>query len=609
MAQCASAHNRKWLRMVKLIIEDDEGKTTAVPLIRDEITIGRKEGNTIRLTERNISRRHAKLVKQNGALFIEDLNSYNGIKVNGNKIAGRVAVTEGDRIQIGDYVLGLKLEGVVEGVPAVVMVPSAAPHPAPSESARTMELPRPSDAPTAQIEVDDGKISEIETPAPAKPPAVAPTAETAGRLVCVSTNFPGKEWLLDRSISVIGRTEDNDVVINHRSISRHHARIVEENGRHTIIDLQSSNGVRVNGEEYGKVELRRGDLVDLGHVRLRFVAPGEDFVFARDASVVDISKGGGSRAGIWAAVIVVVAAGVGFAVWKLGPLGGKPGTVSADAQAGATGTGDPGHGSATGADPSRILTEIKESLKSEQWGDAIASCEKLTGEAKTRASGDCEKARKEKDAKLAFDDAHSAFMLNKPEDVIRRRKQIPEDSVYKNRDTQELEQARAQLVSKLKTQLDDLVAQKPCDKDKADDLVRSIKDLDPTNTEADATAKKCKEHVAVAPVEKKAVKKIAVVIPKKDIKKDAPPVDEVALAQQVQEAQKAYVSGQHSRARDLARQILRVRASHQDAIRILGASCCALKDKGGAKWAYERVSAASRNTLKQICTQYSVSLD
>ena len=39
--------------MNKLIIADDEGKTTVVPLVRDEITIGRKEGNTIRLTERN----------------------------------------------------------------------------------------------------------------------------------------------------------------------------------------------------------------------------------------------------------------------------------------------------------------------------------------------------------------------------------------------------------------------------------------------------------------------------------------------------------------------------------------------------------------------------
>src|SRR6202040_939631 len=32
---------------MKLIIEDDEGRKTVVPLVRDEITIGRQEGNTI----------------------------------------------------------------------------------------------------------------------------------------------------------------------------------------------------------------------------------------------------------------------------------------------------------------------------------------------------------------------------------------------------------------------------------------------------------------------------------------------------------------------------------------------------------------------------------
>src|SRR5258708_40176781 len=96
--------------MFKLIIQDDEGKTTVVPLIRDEITIGRKEGNTIRLTERNVSRRHAKPLKSNGTVFIEDLTSYNGIKVNGDRIAGRAPVNEGDRVQIGDYQLALKLD-------------------------------------------------------------------------------------------------------------------------------------------------------------------------------------------------------------------------------------------------------------------------------------------------------------------------------------------------------------------------------------------------------------------------------------------------------------------------------------------------------------------
>src|SRR5207249_1165978 len=111
--------------MYKLIIEDDEGKTTVVPLIRDEITIGRKEGNTIRLTERNVSRRHARLSKANGSVFIEDLASFNGIRINGDRVdpkGGRAPISEGDRIQIGDYQLALKMDksapapGVATGI-------------------------------------------------------------------------------------------------------------------------------------------------------------------------------------------------------------------------------------------------------------------------------------------------------------------------------------------------------------------------------------------------------------------------------------------------------------------------------------------------------------
>ena len=79
--------------MFKLVIQDDEGKTTVVPLIRDEITIGRKEGNTIRLTERNVSRRHARIARSNGEVTIEDLGSYNGIRVNNARIAERLGWT------------------------------------------------------------------------------------------------------------------------------------------------------------------------------------------------------------------------------------------------------------------------------------------------------------------------------------------------------------------------------------------------------------------------------------------------------------------------------------------------------------------------------------
>src|SRR5579859_4556243 len=96
--------------MWKLVIEDDEGKRTVVPLTRDDYTIGRKEGNTIRLTERNVSREHAKLHKKNGVAaetppkyVLEDMSSYNGVYVNGLRVAQTQELAHGDLVQIGDY--------------------------------------------------------------------------------------------------------------------------------------------------------------------------------------------------------------------------------------------------------------------------------------------------------------------------------------------------------------------------------------------------------------------------------------------------------------------------------------------------------------------------
>ena len=119
--------------MFKLTIEDDEGKTTVVPLARDEITIGRLEGNTIRLTERNVSRRHARLVRQNGALYIEDLSSFTGVRVNGAKIGSATPLREGDEVQIGDYRLALRGERTTAPItdrPTMPSIPAVAPPPA-----------------------------------------------------------------------------------------------------------------------------------------------------------------------------------------------------------------------------------------------------------------------------------------------------------------------------------------------------------------------------------------------------------------------------------------------------------------------------------------------
>jgi pSer/pThr/pTyr-binding forkhead associated (FHA) protein len=322
--------------MFKLVIQDDEGKTTVVPLIRDEITIGRKEGNTIRLTERNVSRRHARILRNNGEVQIEDLGSYNGIRVNNARIAERVSLRVSDQVQIGDYKLYLKAEGVEQ-----------------VDDARTMPIERLDQPPTEQMAAVPPSSPTQPIPAQAlaaaaTPPAgqrsaalgtadtdpsgrpVATAAQVAamnqpvtyGKLVVLSSNYAGKEFDLTRSQMVVGRTDENDLVINHRSISRNHAKITRdtETARYTISDLQSSNGVRVNGQDYGKVELRRGDVVDLGHVRLRFVEPGEDFVFS-PAMVTDVTEAGGKRGMLIAValgILVLAAVGVYFVMNKGG---------------------------------------------------------------------------------------------------------------------------------------------------------------------------------------------------------------------------------------------------------------------------------------------------
>ena len=62
------------------------------------MTIGRQEGNTIRLTERNVSRKHARLLRQNGVVYIEDLASFTGVKLNGARIAAVTPMREGDEV-------------------------------------------------------------------------------------------------------------------------------------------------------------------------------------------------------------------------------------------------------------------------------------------------------------------------------------------------------------------------------------------------------------------------------------------------------------------------------------------------------------------------------
>jgi adenylate cyclase len=76
----------------------------------------------------------------------------------------------------------------------------------------------------------------------------------------------------------IGRTEGNDLVLNHPSVSRKHARIEERNGHPWILDLKSTNGVKVNGNLVTEAQIGAGDKVLVGSVQLDIKAmPSVEF--------------------------------------------------------------------------------------------------------------------------------------------------------------------------------------------------------------------------------------------------------------------------------------------------------------------------------------------
>jgi pSer/pThr/pTyr-binding forkhead associated (FHA) protein len=222
--------------MWKLSIEDDQANQTVVDLSRDEYTIGRDVVNTVRLTERNISRKHALLRKNGAGWVVKDLTSYNGCFVNGGRVAGERGLKHGDLLQLGDY----RLELIDEEALARL-----------DPESKTATIPG---RPSQTIRELPNRLVMIVGPA-------------------VGASFP----LLDKRL-VIGRGEDCDLPVNDTSVSRIHAEIhVIEGGKYEVIDRDSSNGVRVNGVELKRAILDVGDVIELGDVQLRFVPAGQPY--------------------------------------------------------------------------------------------------------------------------------------------------------------------------------------------------------------------------------------------------------------------------------------------------------------------------------------------
>ncbi len=527
----------------KLIIEDDEGRRSVVPVDLGEASIGRLEGNTIRLNERNVSRRHARLFKETAGIVAEDLDSYNGVFVNGDRVKGRREVKNGDILRIGDFQLELKGEGLASRteettqrttVPEVEATqpeirlssaaqpasthtsprPSAAPHAAPQPAPQpvTSEPPEQRAEPTAII-----RMSHLEDVEASRRDKAAIAGQKA-KLICVSTEFAGREFDITKTEIVIGRTEDNDIAIDHRSVSRHHAKIQVQGKSFKVIDLKSANGTLINGEEYAQVDLKRGDLVEFGHVKFRFVPPGESYALNPEEQQalakakrgeVDVgadetipgpstaSRRTAPRIGevlrsnqlLVIAIGVLVIAIMGMVVWLVTSSGGD--NVSAAAHEGTL--ADPnGRGNAppppamasNGSEADKLVARANAAMVQKQFPQAVAFASAALGinPEHTGAQEVKVRAQAEADAQVSFDAAMAAVKANNWPKAWEYLQLIPEKSVYATQAAETRNQVKGALYSAKVAEADKaLVAG---DFDTAQAMASEIGALDPSRPDA-----------------------------------------------------------------------------------------------------------------------------
>ncbi|MDY0004396.1 MAG: ATPase, T2SS/T4P/T4SS family, partial [Polyangia bacterium] len=143
--------------MFAVVITEKGGEQRRLEFDKNEVTIGRVQGNDVVLPKGNVSKRHSRIVVKDGKFIVVDLKSTNGTYVNGRKITSPLVIKGSDRVYIGDFIIH-----VDDGSGAAE--PAGMPPPPPGAAAGGPPR-RPSAPPPPR--------PSVESPAAPPPPAAA----------------------------------------------------------------------------------------------------------------------------------------------------------------------------------------------------------------------------------------------------------------------------------------------------------------------------------------------------------------------------------------------------------------------------------------------------
>jgi pSer/pThr/pTyr-binding forkhead associated (FHA) protein len=120
----------------------------------------------------------------------------------------------------------------------------------------------------------------------------------------INLRFKDREidhWEFDRPQFKIGRTPDNDIVIDNLAVSRLHAVLEEEKGNYYVRDCDSLNGTLLNNQKVGRARLENGDQICIGKHTIVFrkqggqAVPASETIQGFDQTMIITTAGDGSH--------------------------------------------------------------------------------------------------------------------------------------------------------------------------------------------------------------------------------------------------------------------------------------------------------------------------
>jgi pSer/pThr/pTyr-binding forkhead associated (FHA) protein len=232
--------------MAKVLVFRGRRKEASYELKKRELVIGRGEDADIRVDNPLVSRRHALLAFRDSEWRLSDLDSVNGVYVNG-ELAEEHILKVGDRIELGPHVIVFAGSGesAWDGVD--------------TWSERRRDGDGTSDEATAML--PRGVIESIHRRVGQRMLAHLVVEGGGGRF----------EVPLDVDSLVLGFSDDCDVRLPGKALFGKRAlELVRKRNSWAVIALSSILGVRVGGRKISSQPLEDGDIIEIKDVRITF---------------------------------------------------------------------------------------------------------------------------------------------------------------------------------------------------------------------------------------------------------------------------------------------------------------------------------------------------